>query len=162
MIPSRRTFLKKSFLTTSFIALSSKELFALSTPLEILQVVQVDLFPQDMLENANAFKYLSIVLQHSYITQEEKDFLINGTGWLNETANTQYQQDYIHLEEKERQKVLRIITSESWGDGWIKTVLRYILEATLGDPLYGINKNESGWKWLAFEPGLPRPKEMLL
>jgi hypothetical protein len=41
-------------------------------------------------------------------------------------------------------------------------MMRYIFEAMLGDPIYGANKHEAGWKWLAFEGGKPRAKRMYL
>jgi len=162
LAPSRREFIKKSLLSGGVLAIASQELLALSTPLQILRVVQVDLFPQEMIENANAFAYITLILNHSRITQDNKQFLLNGTQWLNEEANNTLKKDYIQLNPKERQDILKNIALESWGEDWIKTVLKYIMEATLGDPIYGINKKEFGWKWLSFESGLPQPKEALL
>lgn len=159
---SRRNFLK-STLGGSLIALStSNELFALTTPLQTLKVVQTDLFPKEKIDDANAYAYLSIILHHSHISDEDKHFLKNGTLWLNEEALKTYKDVYIKLSSKQRQKVLRTISQESWGKSWIKTVLGYIMEAVLGDPIYGINKEESGWKWLAHTSGLPRPTKALL
>lgn len=159
---TRRSFLKSTFFTTSLFVMSGNKVFASLTPLETLKVVQTDLFPQDMIQNANAFAYLSIVLNHSRITEENKQFLRNGVKWLNEEAAKKYKKIYTELNSKERQTTLQIIAKESWGESWIKTVLGYIMEAVLGDPIYGINKKQSGWKWLKFEGGLPRPKEALL
>jgi len=36
------------------------------------------------------------------------------------------------------------------------------MESVLGDPVYNINKDGSGWNWLEHKPGLPRPKEPIL
>ena len=160
--PSRRKFLKKSLFISSALALSSQELFALTTPLQTLKIVQIDLFPQEMIENANAFAYITLVLKHSRITQDNKQFLLNGAKWLNEEALNRFKKSYIQLSSAERQALLKIIALESWGENWIKIVLKYILEATLGDPVYGVNKSEFGWKWLSFEAGQPRPKETFL
>jgi gluconate 2-dehydrogenase gamma chain len=46
---------------------------------------------------------------------------------------------------------------ETNGKQWISTILRYILEALLTDPIYGGNPNAIGWKWLDHQPGFPRP-----
>jgi len=159
---SRRTFFQTAFLGTSLLFISGKEVFASVTPLQTLELVQVDLFPQNMIENANAFAYLSVVLNHSLVSEDDKQFLRNGTRWLNEEAVKEYKEVYTKLNKHQRQNILKIIAKESWGRSWIKTVLTYIMEATLGDPIYGINKNETGWKWLKHETGLPRPKEALL
>ena len=159
---SRRTFFQTAFLGTSLLFISGKGVFASVTPLQTLELVQVDLFPQTMVENANAFAYLSVILKHSHISNENKQFLRNGTRWLNEEAVKEYKEVYTKLNKHQRQNILKIIAKESWGRSWIKTVLTYIMEATLGDPIYGINKNETGWKWLEHESGLPRPKKVLL
>jgi len=159
---SRRTFLQGTFLSTLVMVFSHNKLFASVTPLETLALVQEDLFPQEMITNANALSYISIIFKHSRISAEDKRYLRNGTKWLNEEAVNQYNKVYIKLFPKERQKVLHIIAKEPWGTSWIKIVLTYIMEAVLGDPVYGINKNESGWKWLGHESGLPRPAEATL
>ena len=159
---SRRTFLKTSFLSTLVMVISRNELFATVTPLQTLAVVQEDLFPRQMIKQSNAFSYVSVIFKHSRVSAEDKQFLRNGTKWLNEEAVNTYKKVYTKLSSKERQNILEIIAKESWGESWIKTVLGYIMEATLGDPIYGVNTNESGWKWLNHESGLPRPKEMYL
>ena len=159
---SRRTFFKTAILSTSILVVSGKEVFASVTPLQTLEVVQIDLFPQSMIENANAFAYLSLILNHAHVSDEDKQFLRNGTRWLNEEAVKNYKEVYTKLNKDQRQNILKIIARESWGKSWMKKVLTYIMEATLGDPVYGINKNETGWKWLEHESGLPRPKKALL
>lgn len=162
LLESRRTFLQQSFLSSLLMVMSQGKLFASVTPLQTLAVVQADLFPQKMLTSSNALSYISIIFKHSRISAEDKQYLRNGAKWLNEEAVNQYQKIYTELSSKQRQKVLHIIAKEPWGKSWIKIVLTYIMEAVLGDPIYGINKNESGWKWLEHESGLPRPKEALL
>ena len=159
---SRRTFFKTALLGTSILAISGKDVFASVTPLQTLKIVQLDLFPQSMIENANAYAYLSLILNHSLVSEDDKKFLRNGTRWLNEEALKEYKTTYIKLNKHQRQNILKIISKETWGKSWIKKVLTYIMEATLGDPIYGINKNETGWRWLNHETGLPRPKAALL
>lgn len=162
----RRFFLKSSLLATASLTVPSvaNELQGSTSlsPLNILKVVQLDLFPQDAVENANAFAYLSVILNHSLVSKDDKQYLRNGARWINEEAVSKYNTSYIALNSKQRQKVLQMIAKESWGRSWIRRVLNYIMEASLGDPVYGINKNESGWKWLGHTPGSPRPKEALL
>ncbi len=161
-IKSRRNFFKTSFLSSFVMLTAQNKIFASVTPLHTLAIVQEDLFPQETITQSNAFAYISIIFQHSRISAENKQFLRNGVKWLNEEAITIYNKLYTTLDASQRQSVLQVIAKESWGKSWIKTVLRYIMEAVLGDPIYGINKNESGWKWLNHTSGLPRPKEALL
>lgn len=163
---TRRFFLKSSLVGSALftVACADKEATNIKSvsPLKILKVVQVDLFPQKAVENANAYRYLSVIFKHSLVSDSDKQYLRNGTRWINEEAVLEYDKSYIDLDSSQRQKILKQISKESWGKSWMKTVLSYIMEATLGDPIYGINKNESGWKWLSHTPSFPRPKEALL
>mgnify|MGYP002639305181 FL=1 len=161
-IKSRRTFFQTTFLSTLVMITANNTLFASITPLQTLAVVQEDLFPKEMITKANAYAYVSLVFKHSRVSAEDKQFLRNGTKWLNEEAVVKYNKVYTKLSSKERQEILELISNTSWGESWIKTVLSYIMEAVLGDPLYGVNKDEFGWKWLHHSSGLPRPKEMYL
>ena len=161
-IKSRRTFFQTTFLSSLVMVMSNNTLFASVTPLQTLAVVQEDLFPIEMITQANAYAYISLIFKHSRVSAQDKQFLRNGSKWLNEEAVAKYNKVYTKLSSKERQETLEIISNQSWGESWIKTVLSYIMEAVLGDPLYGVNKNESGWKWLGHSTGLPRPKEMFL
>ena len=162
LLDSRRTFLKTSFLSTLVMIMSEDKLYSSVTPLQTLAIVQEDLFPQEMITSSNAYAYISIIFKHSRVSADDKQYLRNGTKWLNEQAVSTYKKVYTHLSPQERQNILHTIAKESWGESFIKIVLSYIMEATLGDPIYGINKKESGWKWLSHESGLPRPKEMYL
>jgi len=159
-IESRRSFFKTTFLTSLIMVTSSNSLFASVTPLQTLAVVQEDLFPKEMITKANAYAYINLIFKHSRVSAQDKQFLRNGTKWLHEEAVAKYNKVYTSLSSKERQNVLEMISEQSWGESWIKKVLSYIMEAVLGDPVYGINKDKSGWKWLHHSSGLPRPKEM--
>ena len=158
----RRTFLQTTFLSTLVMVMSQQKLFAAVTPLQTLAVLQEDIFPQEYLKKSNAFNYINLVFSHSRIRVEEKQFLRNGTKWLNEEAVDLYGEVYTKLSAKKRQEVLEKIAKTSWGRSWLTTVLSYIVEAVLGDPIYGINKKEFGWKWLGHTSGYPRPKEAYL
>ena len=159
---SRRDFLKYGFLSSSVLVMSGCELFSVVTPKETIELVQSDLFPKAHELGINTFVYMSVVLNHSRITDEDKEFIKNGVKWLNEEAVEKYSTTYTKLTSSQRQDILKIISQIKWGDSWINEMLTYALEATLGNSIYGANKNHTGWKWLAYEGGLPYPKEALL
>ena len=142
--------------------MSGCELFSVVTPKETIELVQADLFPKAAELGINTFIYMSIVLNHSRISDEDKEFIKNGVRWLNEEAVEKYSTTYTKLTYIQRQETLKDISQTRWGDSWINEMLTFALEATLGDTIYGANKNHSGWKWLQFEGGLPHPKEALL
>ena len=163
---SRRTFLATGFLSTVMLITYSGELFGAVTPLQTISLVQKDLFPSTSLvpsaTEINAKSYLIKILAHSRVTQSDKEYIKNGARWLNEEAVSIYGKVYTKLSSKQRQKVLKEIAETSWGESWIKSIMSYIFEAMLGDPVYGGNVGESGWKWLNHQGGLPRPKKALL
>jgi hypothetical protein len=142
--------------------MSHNKLFAAVTPLQTLAIAQEDLFPQEMITKANAYSYISFIFKHSRVSAADKQFLRNGTKWLNEEAVNTYKDVYTTLSPRQRENILQKIAKESWGESWIKMLLSYIMEATLGDPIYGINTNEFAWKWLEHSSGLPRPKELYI
>ncbi|MBU0721635.1 gluconate 2-dehydrogenase subunit 3 family protein [bacterium] len=158
ILNARRNFLKQSFLGTAVLVMSANKLFGAVSPLQTLALVWEDLFAHAK-ENT---PYISLILNHSRVSDEEKQFLRNGVQWLNEEAVVMYKQMYAHLDSSQRQEVLQSISDYRWGNNWIEMMLTYIMEATLGDPVYGINKEEGGWKWLHHVSGVPRPKEPLL
>lgn len=154
---SRRNFLKFGFLSTSVFVMSGCDLLTITTPRDTLSVVQYDLFPKAYELGIDTTDYLCTLLHHSHISQDDKTFIRNGVKWLNEKAFEIHHKRYTKLTETQRQSVLDAIAQTQWGENWMYMMLSYIFEAMLGDPIYGANKNEKGWKWLAFEGGIPRP-----
>ncbi|QOY54772.1 gluconate 2-dehydrogenase subunit 3 family protein [Candidatus Sulfurimonas marisnigri] len=163
---SRRLFLKNSFLSSIVFVTYGSELFGVVTPMQTISLVQRDLFPSTPLfphvKDINATYCLTKILSHSRVTDEDKAFIKDGVKWLNEEAVTKYKKLYSALSWQQRQETLQDIADTDWGESWIKTIMGYIFEAMLGDPIYGGNKGEIGWKWLNHKSGLPRPKKELL
>ena len=165
-LKTRRTFLKKTAFSTTALVLPQTKLFASVATLDTLALAQRDLYGD--LKSAPSFKeinsraYLSLILTHSRVDEDAKKYIINGATWLEEEAKTLYAKSYIFLSSDERQKTLQSAATYKWGDAWIYEMLTFIYESVLGDPIYGINKESSGWNWLNHVSGLPRPKEPLL
>lgn len=110
----------------------------------------------------NSVGYLKGVLKDPKVSAEKKELIINGAQWINETAQEMFQKEYLFLDVTSRQKLLKEISLLRWGDNWLWTLMSFQFEAMFCDPIYGGNINQSGWKWLAFEPGFPRPNEVAI
>jgi len=166
MINTRRKFLLAGFAGSIVLLSFNSKIFAGVKVIDTLSQVQDDLFPQTTnvptKKQINAKAYLSLMLNHPRVTKTDKDFLKNGVKWLNEESNSLYSKIYTKLDSDKRQEVLRSISKSSWGESFIADNLKFTFEAMLGDPIYGSNKDESGWKWLNHTAGLPRPKEAYL
>jgi hypothetical protein len=159
---SRRTFLKAGFLSSAVFVMSGCELFSITTAQDTIKVLQTDLFPKAKELGVNTSSYISIILHHSRVSEEDKTFIKNGVKWLNEEAVTRHKAIYVKLSATQREEVLRAIVKTQWGESFMYNMNSYLFEAMLGDPIYGGNNKEAGWKWLQFIGGLPRPKEMYL
>jgi len=66
--------------------------------------------------------------------------------------------NFLLLDDKEKERALREFEDSENGRYWLSLLLNYGLEAMLGDPIYGGNKDKKGWKLLHHHPGRPRPK----
>lgn len=129
---------------------------------QTLSAVQGHLFPKagdsPGAGDINALTYLqNNVLNDSARDQEEKQFILNGVGWLDDLSISTLNNNFIKLDEHQREKLLRKIEKSSAGENWLSTMLLYIFEALLSDPVYGGNPEGIGWKWLEHQPGFPRP-----
>lgn len=160
---SRRTFLKVGFLSSAIIVMNGCELFGITPLRDTLSVVQNDLFPKAKELHIDTVMYINkIILHHSRISHSDKVFLKNGVKWLNEEAVKKYQKMYTKLTKTERKNLLANIAQTEWGSSWIETMMGYIFEASFGDPIYGANLRQVGWKWLDFVGGKPSPKRAYL
>jgi len=168
----RRDFLFQSTLLLSvpFIAASAREYASKSVkiytePYQTMGFLYADLFPSDSsfsLQNINAIGYLYGVMHDVRVDLETKEFIINGATWLNEEAADKYKKSYIKLSSGERQQLLKDISMTRWGDSWLYTMMGYLFEAMLSDPVYGGNLDANGWRWFEHEPGFPRPTKVLI
>ncbi len=155
---------KRSFLKLALLGVGVASLYSFSwnkTEVDTLSLLQEDLFPDlsDSLNvrTINARSYLTYILHHRKVSNKNKRFIKKGVVWLNQEADTLFGKSYGFLPSSSRQKVLESIAKTEWGESFIETILTYLFEALLGDPIYGINKNKAGWKWVHHTPGLPRP-----
>lgn len=134
--------------------------------LEIIRSVQEILFPSDGngpgASDINATDYLVWVLSDSNKDADEIKYIINGIGWIDETAEEQYSKKYFDLNQTEKEDLVKLVSKESWGESWLSVILSFIFEALLSDPQYGGNPKSIGWNWLDHYPGQPRPTENLL
>ena len=135
-----------------------------SKSFETLIAVQNHLFPaykdSPSALDINAAAYFTWVLTDTKKDSEEKEFMRNGIIWTNETAQENFSKSFFNLNTQEKEKTLRIMASESWGENWISVVLTFIFEALLSDPIYGSNNQETGWNWLEHKTGSPQPTEI--
>lgn len=128
---------------------------------KITHSVQEILFPKDgngpVITEINATDYLVWVLSDKNKDPEEVEYIINGIGWVEETAEEKYETRYLDLSQDKKEELIAFISKESWGESWLSVILSFIFEALLSDPQYGGNVDQQGWNWLEHKPGHPGP-----
>lgn len=130
-------------------------------PWPTIESVLQHLFPSEPdapgAREINALNYLRSVIELAGAGTEEHDFILQGAQWLEEIALEDHQEVFSQLDFSAKERVLRRVAASEVGENWISTLLYYLFEALLADPVYGGNPNGIGWKWLQHIPGFPRP-----
>jgi gluconate 2-dehydrogenase gamma chain len=132
-------------------------------PWKTLAAVQEHLFPAAAdtpgAGDIQALVYLRNTIENPAADGDDREFVFNGVGWLNDLAQETLQQNFVALDEQQRETLLRQIEQSRAGRNWLSLLLTYLLEALLADPVYGGNPDGIGWEWLEHQPGFPRPPE---
>ncbi len=128
---------------------------------QLIRSVQQILLPSDGngpgAKDIIADTYLLWVLSDIRMDPEEKEYIINGMGWVDETAEEEFSMGYNKLSQEKKEELIEIISREKWGRSWLGVILNFIFEALLSDPQYGGNPDNIGWNWLGYNGGSPRP-----
>jgi len=156
----RRVFIVSTILAGTALALLPQEA---KTNIKIdlfktLDAVQEVLFSKGLdapsAKEFGATSYLAKVSTHSSFLKSDLNFLKRGAQELMNAHN-----NFLTLSPKEQDKTLRTFVDDNdMGQNWVSFVLYFTIEALLSSPVYGGNKNESGWKWLDHHAGVPQPQ----
>ena len=126
-----------------------------------LAAVQEQMFPAGNAtpgaSDIQAIVYLRNTLENPAADGEDREFIFNGVGWLNDLTQERRGKPFFELDGAQRETLLRQIEQSNAGQNWLSLLLTYLLEALLADPVYGGNPEGIGWRWLEHQPGFPRP-----
>ena len=127
----------------------------------MIDIVQRHLFPSEPdapgAREIGALAYLQFILNEDISRAEDREFLLDGAGWLEGMSEDLMQSSFHALDEARREQVLRKIEQSEAGRNWLSLLLLYLIEALLTDPVYGGNIDRAGWQWLAHIHGFPTP-----
>jgi len=127
-----------------------------------IAAVQEHLFPEgSKLPSAraiNATQFLFQTVSHKTYDRDIRAFVIEGAKELQRREKGKF--TLMSIEEKER--ALRSYEESGYGRNWLSRIMTLTMEGMFGDPLYGSNVKESGWKALQSFGGQPRPKSRYL
>lgn len=130
-------------------------------PWPLFAAVQDILFPSEPhapgAREINALGYLRGVLAEPRRDRDENRLILKGADWLDDLSRQRHHAGFLELADDKREQLLHEISTSEQGELWLSTLLFYICEALLTDPVYGGNPNGIGWTWLGHTPGFPRP-----
>jgi gluconate 2-dehydrogenase gamma chain len=142
--------------------LSARKNYFTDAQHKVLDAVQMQLFPDDGngpgVRELNAMAYLEWAMtDQKNIEDGDPEFIANGIGWLDDLSEQTHGDSFIHLSDKQQDKVLKQIAKSQAGENWLSLLMYYLAEALMLDPVYGGNPEMVGWKWLEHQAGFPRP-----
>ncbi|RUM66559.1 MAG: hypothetical protein DSZ05_04080 [Sulfurospirillum sp.] len=122
----------------------------------LLQSMQNHLFPKSDrfpdAETVASTRFLKMVSRDDSFEKDDLHFIFEGVEALRKRGWK------TTLSDREKEQFMKAFSQTAFGENWISLVLNYTFEALLGDPIYGGNVHEKGWKSLHHHPGKPRPK----
>lgn len=132
---------------------------------EIIDRIQMVLFPDDgngpSSHSINAFSHLIWVLSDTEHYQWERDYITSKMAKIILECELNYHTTFTQLTQEQLEEYVSYMSQRVWSRRWLSLLLTFIFEALTLDPIYQINTNEQGWKWLEHQSGLPRPTEEL-
>ncbi len=127
----------------------------------VVDAVQQHLFPSEArapgAREANALPWLQWVLSAPDLEPGTQDFHRRNVQALIALAEKRFDAPFPGLSVDRKETLLREFEQQGEGRAWLREILDSILEALLGDPVYGGNPGGIGWKWLRHRPGYKRP-----
>lgn len=154
----RREFIASTAVLGLSTALNSKDLKTVEpkTWLVLEEVLNI-LFPKtDKMPSAKEFgaiTYFQQALFHESFDKSDSEYILTGANDFLGSFS-----DFLTVNQKTKEQYVKDASSSSYGSSWLEMLVYYGIEAMLSDPIYGGNKNESGWKSLNHETGRPQPK----
>ncbi|MBI4357215.1 MAG: gluconate 2-dehydrogenase subunit 3 family protein [Gammaproteobacteria bacterium] len=134
-----------------------------SKQLALLETLTEHFFPTEPdapgAREINATGYLAWVIEDPKLDVSVRTFLVEGFTQLEHVSRQKTQKEFSQLSYDEQESVLRILEDTPFGHRWLKTVLDFVMEALLSDPIYGGNTGGAGWKWLHHTPPFPSPPQ---
>ena len=124
---------------------------------ETIAAVQEHMFPEgSALPSArqmNTIGFLYETVSHKTYDRDIRAFVIEGARELQQREKGQF----AAMSPQEKEKALRAYEASSYGSNWLSRIMTLTMEGMFGDPIYGSNVKEAGWKALHSFGGQPRP-----
>jgi len=124
----------------------------------VIATVQRHMFPKGGrlpdAETMGMTRFLTETIIHPTYDRDIRAFVIEGAKEL----MLREKGKLLDYNRNEMETALRSYEATDYGSNWLSRIMILSLEALLGDPVYGSNVSEAGWRMLQSFGGHPRPK----
>jgi gluconate 2-dehydrogenase gamma chain len=110
-------------------------------------------------EEINAIGYLDAVMADPTMEPDDVPVISRGTLLVDEASVKSRGKNFVALSQGAQNEVIVARTRLKKCRTLSRTLLRYTLEAYLGDPVHGGNPQGAVWKAVGHRPGHPRPEK---
>ena len=112
--------------------------------------------------DVGAARYLDAVLDSGILDAERKAVILDGLDKLEARARKAGAASFADASTDQQNAAIKVfetfyVRGTYPGHRWLNLMLRFILEAFLGDPVHGGNPNQIGWKWIGHKAPVHRP-----
>ncbi len=112
--------------------------------------------------DVGAARYIDALLATAYVNAERKAVIIDGLDKLEQRTRKSYRRSFADSTPAQQDAAIRVFETYHErgrypGHRWLKLMLRFTLEAFLGDPVHGGNPGQVGWKWIGHKAPVHRP-----
>lgn len=111
--------------------------------------------------DVNADTYILWVLNDLNIDSRENKYMVDKLNKFSSKIFSIEGERFSNLSYSKQKDLVNDLVKFKWADVFFSRLLTLLFEALLLHPLYNVNSNEVGWKWLMHQPGFPLPKEEL-
>ena len=111
-----------------------------------------------------AARYIDALLATTFVDADKKGTIVDGLAKLDQRVRADGARDFARATAAQQDAAIRVfetfrIGKTYPGHAWLRLMLRYTLEAFLGDPVHGGNPGGIGWKAIGHKPPLHRPTQ---
>ncbi len=128
----------------------------------LIETVLEHLFPAGgklpSAKEAGLIRFVYETITHPSYDRDIRAFVVEGAKVFEKRTKGRL----IWMSERERERALREYEATEYGDSWLGRMMTLGLEGLLGDPIYGANPKEAGWRALGTQGGQPRPSQRYL
>lgn len=108
--------------------------------------------------DVNVVGWIDALVADEAIEEDTKARIRGGAAELHRFAKTRGAVEFARLEPGPQDEGVKRFEGDWESQLFLRALIAWTMEALLGDPVHGVNPDETGWRWAHRRPGYPRPQ----